>query len=93
MTVTKDTYLEEQLSEHWPLNRVVVTCDECGDVLYDTNENTPFEYSPSVYETAIRVRVSFHHEECGHKSVTVDIEKDPEITMGDFDVTVEVDDD
>lgn len=82
--------LEQTLWEHWPPQKVTVSCDDCGTQIFHSRRGVPVAYNPSAYETSIRLRIRKHEDRFGHDSVTVQIDEKPKAEPVDMAVNVEV---
>lgn len=84
-----DNQLEETLAENWPPARVLVKCETCGEVLYDTDDTWPAIAGPSYMDTLIKVLAGKHDADEGHRSIDIGIDTKPE-PVREVDCTVTV---
>lgn len=84
-----DMTLEETLEKHWPPARVLVTCETCGDVLFDTDEGWPALRGASYMATLIKTFAGKHEADDGHRSIDIGIDKQP-APVRDVDCTITV---
>lgn len=82
--------LRQTLNEHWPIDDVIVSCDECGSVIVhlSASDNRVWP-SPIGYAVEIENQVYEHRQRYGHESVTVDITECSELKEIDLDITVD----
>ena len=83
--------LESTLKEHWPPNRIVASCGQCGKEFYDTHKEDPTMAGYSFFSILLKIYARKHKKHTGHKDLQVDINKEPtpvreidcEITVND----------
>lgn len=84
-----DTDLAKTIEKHWPPARLLVKCETCGEVLFDTDEGWPAMDSGSYMATLIKTLAGKHDADEGHRSIDVAIDKQP-APVRDVDCTITV---
>lgn len=69
--------LEQTLEEHWPPEKVVVTCDECDAEIFHSKKREMAIYRPSYMAKCISIDVVKHSKDTEHTNVSIDIHEHP----------------
>lgn len=85
------TDLQSKLEEHWPPHSIIVKCDVCDRIFFDSRKETPAIEGPSYFAYLINDFASIHARKTGHKDVDVEINKQP-TAVSEIDVTVTIND-
>lgn len=80
--------LEGKLEEHWPPNRVIAECGECGEELFDTKKERVAIWQASYFSTLIAAFASKHREDTGHNDLQVDINSTTPVREIEATITV-----
>jgi hypothetical protein len=85
----KRSGLIDAFEETWPPERVVVTCEECDEVLLNTEKSRPTNWSPIGLTELVCNFVKEHRSVRGHSSCEVGIVPEPiPLREIDCDITV-----
>lgn len=79
--------VEDLFSEHWPLDSMHISCNECGKELY-SGSSFAIE-TPSYVETLVYTCALKHARESGHVDVDVGISSTDTVKEIDNTITVE----
>lgn len=86
--------LEDELKEVWKPDRIVVTCQRCEEVLYDTDRDHPHGPLPARCGGAVRtaakidIKTASHAETTGHHGYDIGVEPGDQVEEIDVEVTV-----
>jgi hypothetical protein len=85
--------LEATLDKHWPPQRVIASCGDCGEVLFDCpKRDQPSISSPSYVASLITAYFRNHENKSGHDDFDVQIDKVPTVKR-EIDCTITVNED
>lgn len=85
----KRSALIDAFEEPWPPERVVVTCEECDEVLVNTEESRPANWSPIGLTELVCEFVKGHRSVKGHTSYEVGIVPEP-LPLREIDCEIKV---
>jgi hypothetical protein len=84
--------LKSKLKEHWPPKRIVVTCNECGVELLDTNKKRPTSYGYSYVSALIMSFARRHMNNTDHTDICVDVDKKSVTPKKEIDCEIKIND-
>ena len=68
--------LTNRLQEHWPPQRMVVTCEECGAELWDSEKENlrgVVQNSAPYVASWVNMEMRRHYDETDHEDITIDL--------------------
>lgn len=80
--------LEEVLQEHWPPQRVIATCGECGGEFFDSEKEELAISGVSYLSTFLEVKARRHERKTNHNDLQVGIDKTEPVKEIEATITV-----